>query len=284
MLLQRGDLLRARALAQEALDIHRMLEEDMDIVCALYTLADIEIGLGYDDQSRAHLRECVAMSRVLKKERYIGWGLFVLGRLAVQHKDFDEAQRSFDECLAVYPKDDERDLVALYHELGLMACLRGEYDMAVAMHTKSLNLWRSARAYGLVCMALFGLGDVALFRGDLANARSIFEEGLTLSLEDGSRVRMMLGLAGLAAVYAAEGLHRHALTLWEATEVAHASLAQPRRPLRHDAYLNLIEMARERLGSSAANSAAVLGRTMALEPAVHHALNLSAPARLVARH
>jgi hypothetical protein len=156
-----------------------------------------------------------------------------------------------------------------------MACLRSEHDKAVAMHKKSLDLWRSVRAYSLVSMALCGLGDVALFRGDLAQAKSIFEESLLLSLEGGYQVRIMLGLAGLAAVYAAEGQNHHAVTLWQAAEAGRASLGYPRPPFRYEDYLAMIEKAHEQLGSAATNDATTLGQTMRLEPAVQYALNIT---------
>jgi predicted ATPase/transcriptional regulator with XRE-family HTH domain len=275
VLLNQGRVAKARNLAQQSLDIHRLLEEDMDILCALHALAEVEIGLGLDEAAHVHLNECIDMALEMKKERYAGWAMFLLGRIAVQHRDFEAAQRAFDRSLAHFPHEDERDVVALYHEIGMIACVCGEFDHAVAMHAKSLNLWKSTSAFGLVAMAQCGLGDVALFRGDLAQARSIFEESLTLSLESGRQMRMMHTLYGLAAVLAAKGQYQHAVVLWAAAESAHSALGNPRRPFRYDDYQTFIGKARNQLGPAVMSQAKAHGQAMALESAVQYALGIN---------
>jgi hypothetical protein len=103
-----------------------------------------------------------------------------------------------------------------------------------------------------------------------------------LSLEGGYQVRMMLALAGLAAVYAANGQNYQAVAVWEAAEAARASLGHPRPPFRYDDYLAMIETAREQLGP-AADDATAQGRKMALESAVQYALNITSPAHRAAQ-
>jgi predicted ATPase/DNA-binding XRE family transcriptional regulator len=274
VLLNQGRSAKARELAQQSLDIHRSLEEDMDILCALHAISEVEISLGLDAEARTHLNECINMALAIQKDRYAGWAMFLLGRIAVQHRDFVAAQRHFERSLAHFPHEDERDVNALYHELGSIACIRGDYDYAFAMHTKSLNMWKSNNAYGMIALAQCGLGDVALFRGDLAQARSIFEESLTLSFEAGREIRMMQALYGLAATLGSEGHFHNAITLWAAAESAHSALGNPRRPLRYDDYLTFIDKARTSIEPADASKAEAQGRAMALEPAVQYALEI----------
>jgi predicted ATPase/DNA-binding XRE family transcriptional regulator/predicted negative regulator of RcsB-dependent stress response len=274
VLFNQGLTAKARALTQESLNIHKFLQDDMDILSSLHAIAEFEIDLGMDDEASAHLKECIDLALAMTKERYAGYAMFLLSRIAIQHQNYEKAQQEFDRCLAHFPHEDERDVVALYHELGSIACIQGDYDRAVAMHTKSLELWRSVQGYSLVCMAQRGLGDVALFRGDLAQAKSIFEETLMLSFEAGWLVQMLMGIYGLAATLGAEGHFHNAITLWAAAESAHSALGNPRRPLRYDDYLTFIDKARTSLKPADASKAEAQGRAMALEPAVQYALEI----------
>jgi hypothetical protein len=119
---------------------------------------------------------------------------------------------------------------------------------------------------------LHSLGDIALFSGDEAQARSRFGEGLRLFSQSGNKQRSSWCLGGLAALAASVGHAARAVTLWSAVEAIHQSLGCPQPALRNEAYRQRVEVAQSQLDQQAVARAAAMGRAMRFEQAVAYAL------------
>src|SRR5437773_4922891 len=96
-----------------------------------------------------------------------------LGLLAQRLGDLDEARRQFDSALALN-RGAGRDEIAAANLVNLagLASLAGDFVRAEALYRDALATWRSHESWADAAVALHGLGQLELRRGDYPAARS----------------------------------------------------------------------------------------------------------------
>jgi predicted ATPase len=125
--------------------------------------------------------------------------LYAAGVLADAQADYDAAEASFRETLALNRAEDDRWGIAnALNNVGVMALRRGDHDAAHALYEESVRLWRELGNDAAVALALNNLGNVERLRGDHAAARSVLEESLAMhrARGDGNGCALTLGLLG----------------------------------------------------------------------------------------
>jgi tetratricopeptide (TPR) repeat protein len=134
-----GDPLAARALAEESLSIVRELDDRHGIAQSLYLLGHLAREAGNHEEARAHWRECQSLDEEVGVKG--GRVLFALGELALQSGDYAPARRFITRFVAERREIGDRWNVAqgVLH-LGALAQSEGEVERAARLIGASFAL------------------------------------------------------------------------------------------------------------------------------------------------
>ena len=163
---------------------------------------------------------------------------------------------------------------ALNH-LGDVARCREDPSRATALYEESLAVFRQNGERQGIAAALHNLGHVALTQGDTGRARALFTESLTVFRELGFEWSMADCLMGLAGVAGQEGYPAQAAVLYGAAETAHQAvdasgiLIEPANQLAWERDMATV---RSKLDEHMWARAWEAGRAMTLEQAIGYAL------------
>jgi predicted ATPase/DNA-binding SARP family transcriptional activator len=223
----------------------------------------------YVEQGRAFGEEALALYRADGDE--LG-AADVLPWLATAHQqggDPDRARVLREESLALQerlgsPIHSTRALrFAAEDELGM-----GNGARASELFHEALEIARSTELEGEVVMALHGLGDVCLVRGETAEAAGFYVEALRASVDETPTAHC---LAGLAAVAALEQHIEVAGRVWGAVEAHQREMGERLMlPQTQDRY----EAAFAQVEEAPFAAAVVAGHEFTIEEATLEALNV----------
>jgi tetratricopeptide (TPR) repeat protein len=159
---------------------------------------------------------------------------WMCGLVAQQHKDYDQAERLYQEALAIWRNlHSLHDVVVLLNDSGKLNRERQDYDGAERLYREALDLARKIDNKEYQASLLGNLGELALDREQWAEARQWYEQTLLLMREVG-RIEGIAGAQyGLACVWEAEGradlalpLAQEALKIYE--RLQHMDLTEAR--------------------------------------------------------
>jgi len=127
---------------------------------------------------------------------------------------FDEAYMEYLFLAEQVPQDKAKYLKLA----GLMRRQVGDYESALELYTKALEVAKSTNNRDLVIKTLNDLGVVEFDRGELENAESYYAEALKFAKNDSEKLLLMNNIASLVAI---RGRWKKALDLYsEALDVA----------------------------------------------------------------
>jgi tetratricopeptide (TPR) repeat protein len=159
---------------------------------------------------------------------------WLCGLVAQQREDYDEAERLYQEALAIWRDlNSLEDIVVLLHDAGKLTRERQDYDAAERLYREALESYEKLDDKEGKATCCGNLGELALEREKWAEARKWYEQALPLAREIG-RVDLISGAQyGLACVWEAEGRADLALSLaQEALKICerlqHKDLAETR--------------------------------------------------------
>ncbi|PYS92317.1 MAG: NB-ARC domain-containing protein [Acidobacteria bacterium] len=157
------------------------------------------------------------------------------GLLAEQQKDYDAAERLFQDVLVTWRnlKDDQK-IVAVLNDLGELERGRKQYDKADQYYREALALAEKQNLIESQANISVSMGLLALGREHWTEAREWLEKSLPLAREVGRQDLIAEDLHGLARVHEAEGhpddlalpLAQEALTIYE--KLRHRDMAETR--------------------------------------------------------
>jgi tetratricopeptide (TPR) repeat protein len=179
-----GDVDRAAALGEEALELFRELGDKENIARELDRLAGARAAQGDLATARAHADESLALFRELG-----------------------------DRAGSMYPLS----------KVAWVERLRGDRDRGDALMEDALGLAREAGDTWWAAGLLVDLAETAWERGDLGRAATLGRESLSLAHELGNAQTLAYGFGLLAALAAAERRPLRAGRLWGAVEAIEAS-------------------------------------------------------------
>jgi hypothetical protein len=145
-----------------------------------------------------------------------------------------------------------------------------DYATAHQFFSESLSLHRKqGDEYGAT-YALGGIGMVARAEGNLARARGIFQECLTVCLKVGIKPAIAVYLDEMAWINHQQGDPVRAAHLLGAAESMRESIGASILPVNRADYDDLVLAVRSAMGEEAFSSALTLGRAMTIEQAVDY--------------
>ena len=128
-------------------------------------------------------RRAIATLRDLGETWALGATMAELGRLLQSMHRLDEAEACYLEALELFAGSDYHGSHYVHSELGRLASLRGEHDLAGRHHTEAKRLAEIDGSPGCLAMALAGMGDAAERAGDAPVALDLYREATELSQE-----------------------------------------------------------------------------------------------------
>ena len=155
---------------------------------------------GYWSEGRGWLEEALAGNAAALPEARAK-ALRVLANLEVEQGDYERAETSAEEALALYQGlGDQKGVSDSLGELGWVSLFRGDYERAEAPLEQSLAAARESDDAWSIARALNALAVLVGYRDDFERAEALWEESLALGrkLGDSERVRAVLLNMGYA--------------------------------------------------------------------------------------
>jgi len=228
-----GEYASARVLAEQGLELYRVLGDRPGTVRSLSNLGAILLAEGRAEDAVSALDESVALSRDLPDRRIAALALNNRGDVALTQGDYDAATAFFDESLAL---------------------LRAVGDTA--------NIARS----------LFNLGAAALERGKTPEARELLRESVSISGTVGDKEDVAWCLVGLAAVATQSGDPARGAVVLGAADALLEGMGALMKPFERGLQGRTLAAIRERLDSESFEAAWAHGRGLPVDQAVAYAV------------
>jgi predicted ATPase/class 3 adenylate cyclase len=235
----------------------------------------IAIKRGDVDAAREFAESMKTLSEASADEGRYATALNMLGYLALDDEQFDDARALFGECKAIAERlGDDRKVQTSMHGFGLVSMVEGEYARAVAELDAALTLSRELdideRQIG---NGLCDLGYALLGAGRLGDARARLAESLELCARLEWRENVAYDLIGLCAVSLEAKQCEHAARLFGQVERLRGELQLTLQP-----YAERVRGAVERdagalLGEQRFEALQVEGAALSLQDAVAVALS-----------
>lgn len=228
-----GEYASARVLAEQGLELYRLLIDRAGTVRSLSNLGAILLAEGRPEDAVSVLDESVALSRELPDRR--------IAALALNNR-------------------------------GDVALTQGEYDAATAFFDESLALLREVGDTANIARSLFNLGAAALEGGRTAEALELLRESVAISGTVGDKEDVAWCLVGLAAVATRTGdPARGAVVLGAADALLEGMGALP-KPFERGLQDRTLAAIRGQIDAARLDAAWVHGRGLAVEQAVASAV------------
>lgn len=161
-----SDYLAVPALANEALIIHRELGNLAAVALQLGNLGYAMI-MSNPDRALEYFRDSVAVYRDLGSPTSIAAPLVGLAVIDMRHGELDDAVAHLHEARLLWEQaEDEHSVIIPIGLAGMAARLRGDVATARAHYVEVLNRSRRSGQFLGYSLALSGLADLALQRGD----------------------------------------------------------------------------------------------------------------------
>ncbi len=193
-----GEYEEASRLYQKALAVFVKVKDRDGERVAINNLGVIYLWLGSLGKAEENFQKVNVISLELKDRRAIARAQANLGAVKTRLKDYAAAIKYFDECL---PKlEDFKDnlfSVVTYTYYGTIRRERGEFEKAVELHNRAVELADKTRIPKFEARALTELGLDYLAQNKLDSAGATFEKALTFSRTIKARDEESAALDGL---------------------------------------------------------------------------------------
>jgi tetratricopeptide (TPR) repeat protein len=197
---RQGDLDHARVLQEEALAIRRSGGGGKGgLATSLTSMAGILHEQGKLGDARRYAEEALALRQELKQRRGVGLAMNLLAPIFRKQGDLETAESMSRESARLLDEvGDRRSAIEARLNLAQVLCDRDRKSEARETFEEVVAQARTAGYTSLLAGAMFGRGKVAMYQGDLGEARRQLEESFRLRHELGERSRESLTRIALA--------------------------------------------------------------------------------------
>jgi predicted ATPase/DNA-binding CsgD family transcriptional regulator len=220
---------------------------------------------GQYEQAHARLAESLLLYQELGDPQRLGWVRYLQALLLfVQQQDQPLALHLAETSLAHFRELGDTPYRAFpLGLLGLIQSERGELEAARPLLEDSIVICEKTGLATEAVHLVLGLARLLAAEGEVAAARGLYRENLTLLVEfNVYKEAIAAGLEGLAALEAGQGAPRRAAWLWGAAETLREAIGAPLYPVYRASYEHAIAQARAQLGEQAWRQAWAEGRLM----------------------
>lgn len=246
--------------------------QDGNPACALRLLALTELMSGRTSEALAHADDAVAAARQMADDWEEGVALASRAAVIASQGNLAEAEFAFKQALDVLRDNNGWGVANVLYGLGQIARSRRDLAGAARYFGDALALYRQIDARPEMARCLAGIGWVALAQADLTLAAASLTESVRLSLGAGHRLAIARGLRALAALAEASGDLGQAVRLAGAAQVVYEAIGALPSAAVAGRFDRLLEAARSALGPKAVESLLAEGHGMS----PHQAAQLAA--------
>lgn len=228
---------------------------------------------GNFEVSALFAKEALALALETHDKKSVAHALYQLGFIALDDKDFTQAESLFEEGL-IFAKDsgDKQILGLLFNGLGEISHLREDYEKAAEFYGQALAFNREVGDLVRQTTNLINLGATALSRQDLGSAGSFYHEGLKISSEMEDMNGTLYCLEGVAGTYWSVREPEKAALLFGAAEALREAYNLFIEPADRLPYERSVSLVRNSLTDETFVKCFAEGRELELEEAVTIAL------------
>jgi tetratricopeptide (TPR) repeat protein len=196
-----SDFAQAVAYTEEALALHRQMNNKVGMAISITNLAMIRLHQSQYDQAEQLSLESLALYQALGDERGIGWNLGWLGAIARERGDYARAAKLYKDCRLIYEKlSSQADLAPLYLDMGDLASQQGDDAQAEAHYQAGFTLAQALGGKKDLAMLLDRLSMIACQRRAYEQATTLSEQSLALHREIGNRFGLSESLHTLGRI------------------------------------------------------------------------------------
>jgi ATP/maltotriose-dependent transcriptional regulator MalT len=160
---------------------------------------------GRVDEALAYTSTALTEAQKMTDSWEEGISLAVRAAAILVQGDLAEAELIYKQALEALGESRGWGVANVRYGLGRLASFRGDSAEAARYYQDALVLYRQIGARPQMTRCLAGIGQIALEEGNLAVARANLTECVRISLEIGQRLAIARGLAALAGLASASG-------------------------------------------------------------------------------
>ncbi len=173
----RGDLPRARVLLDEAAERFAQTHDERSQADVLVRRAYLELAEGSLSEARACLERALLLRRRLNDRRGLGLVLAGLGLIDTTAGDYESAERHLVEARDIFRRAGDRwGLASTLWRTADLGIERARLDDAEAALREALAVLGETRRERWIGHTIAGLAEVAVLRGDLERAATLFAD------------------------------------------------------------------------------------------------------------
>lgn len=188
----------------------------------------------YDGAGRTYQQAIAAFRKLGSEEHNVAVGLHLLGMLAQDQGDVEEARRLYNESLEINTKlDEQKGIAGTLHQLAMLARDKGEVEEARRLYNESLEINTKLGEQKGIAHTLHELGLLAQDQGEIEAARRLYNESLEIDKRLGNQGGIASGLHNLGRLEEIENnkeeaarLFREALGIFERLKSPDAKIAR----------------------------------------------------------
>ncbi len=201
-----AELVLAKTLADEALQIAHQLNDTLGIALALHAVGYVLCSQGYTELGGAHFLESLSFYMRLGNKVGMADVLFSLGTLA-DANHFSQATEDLEKALALARERNDLSLViACLDSLGMAAFRAEEYETARQRLTEALSLLHQHNLpEQMADVTLHYLGELELYTGNYDQAQEYMERVMILLKNQGQGLWIYWATVKLGYVYLRKG-------------------------------------------------------------------------------
>lgn len=156
-----------------------------------------------------------AQARMVDDAAVAAKALICAGTLAAQQGNFDEANRLYDDSLAIRRRlNDQRNAANVLNNMAIVARLQGDYQRSRMLHEEALAIRRELGDRWAIATSLNNLGNVLTDLEELAAARRYLDEAVAIQREIGDKWYTANALNNLGNVARDQGDLKQAAVLY----------------------------------------------------------------------
>jgi predicted ATPase/transcriptional regulator with XRE-family HTH domain len=247
---------------------------------ALYTLADVLLGLGKLERVEALATEALERARQSGDQNCMSIAWSILGQAAKAQGKLDEAAAWFTESVSHARLTEHLSIngIALRNRVEL-AWIQGDLALATGLLEEGRLLAQSGGITFVVAGNTNMLAHLAHQQGNYALAKTRYREALALYRAFGSPSYRAWCLEGLAATLCAEGCYKPATRLCAAAAALREQAQTPRLAAEREAFEQTLARAQATLDEATFQAEWATGSAYTPEAAIDDALESSGTAR-----
>jgi predicted ATPase/transcriptional regulator with XRE-family HTH domain/Tfp pilus assembly protein PilF len=201
-----GKLDDAQELLEQSVAIARARLDGECLARFLTTLVKVEVAQGKRERAMEHAQESFALAQKLGNKPLIALALDRLGEIALFQGDSTQAKDSFEERIAIAEElGDTPSIIEIKLKLADITLQEGDFKRTRPLVNEALELSSLQEDPSNVVIAHRILGDWHRLQGDVAQAKSCYQQGMQSYKGFGDKSQMMSCLIGFVQLLQDQG-------------------------------------------------------------------------------